>query len=53
MTNSEKSNSLRSWIETLEAADQLKRITARVDWDEEIGAITRCEHGLGRPGTDF
>ena len=37
---------LRSWIATLEAADELKRVPARVDWDEEIGAITRANMAL-------
>jgi 4-hydroxy-3-polyprenylbenzoate decarboxylase len=34
-------NDLRDWIRHLETAGQLKRITAQVDWDEEIGAIVR------------
>ena len=33
-------NDLREWIDDWERND-LKRITAEVDWDEEIGAITR------------
>ncbi len=32
---------LREWIAKLEEAGQLKRIQAEVDWDEEIGGITR------------
>jgi 4-hydroxy-3-polyprenylbenzoate decarboxylase len=32
---------LREWIKTLEDAGDLHRIDAEVDWDEEIGAITR------------
>ena len=40
---------LRSWLATLEAADQLRRITASVDWDEEIGAMTRANLSLGGP----
>ena len=32
---------LREWIDDLEERNDLKRITAEVDWDEEIGAITR------------
>ena len=34
-------NDLREWIDDLEERNDLKRITAEVDWDEEIGAITR------------
>lgn len=32
---------LREWIALLEEKGELKRIKALVDWDEEIGAITR------------
>lgn len=32
---------LREWIATLEKEGELKRIQAEVDWDEEIGGITR------------
>ena len=34
-------NDLREWIGDLEKSNDLKRINAEVDWDEEIGAITR------------
>ena len=34
-------NDLREWIDDLEERQELKRIQAEVDWDEEIGAITR------------
>ena len=34
-------NDLRDWIDDLEERNDLKRITAEVHWDEEIGAITR------------
>jgi 3-polyprenyl-4-hydroxybenzoate decarboxylase len=44
---------LRSWLATLEAADQLRRITASVDWDQEIGAITRANLALGGPALLF
>ena len=44
---------LRSWLGTLEAADQLRRVTASVDWDEEIGAITRANLSLGGPALLF
>jgi 4-hydroxy-3-polyprenylbenzoate decarboxylase len=32
---------LRDWIDDLEERNDLKRIGVAVDWDEEIGAITR------------
>ncbi|MGA3209262.1 MAG: UbiD family decarboxylase [Syntrophales bacterium] len=32
---------LRKWIETLEGANELTRVKAEVDWNGEIGAITR------------
>ena len=32
---------LRAWIASIEKEGQLKRIRAEVDWDEEIGGITR------------
>lgn len=44
---------LRSWLDTLESAGQLSRITAAVDWDEEIGAITRANLCLGGPALLF
>jgi UbiD family decarboxylase len=44
---------LRSWLVTLEEADQLRRVTASVDWDEEIGAITRANLSLGGPALLF
>jgi len=35
------SKDLRNWIEKLEAEGELRRIKARVDWDEEIAEIQR------------
>ena len=32
---------MRQWISLLEKEGELRRITAEVDWDREIGAITR------------
>ena len=32
---------LRDWIDDLDERRDLKRIGAEVDWDEELGAITR------------
>lgn len=36
-----KIKDLRDWISYLEMEGQLKRITAQVDWNEELGAIVR------------
>ena len=44
---------LRSWVATLQSADQLCRVAVPVDWDEEIGAITRANLSLGGPGLLF
>src|ERR1700749_956322 len=51
--NGEPSPDLRSWLATLEAAGELRHITAPVDWDEEIGAITRANLALGGPALLF
>lgn len=45
--------SLRSWLATLEAHGELRRIRAEVDWNQEIGAITRINLGLQGPGLLF
>ena len=45
--------SLRSWIETLSRQKKLKRVKIEVDWDEEIGAITRINMGLRGPALLF
>ena len=34
-------NDLREWIDDLDERRDLKRIQAQIEWDEEIGAITR------------
>src|ERR1043166_960860 len=34
-------NDLREWIADLERRNDLQRVKAPVDWNEEIGAITR------------
>lgn len=47
------SPSLRSWLYRLEEHGQLRRIKARVDWDQEIGALARINLGLGGPGLLF
>ena len=53
MATKKAETSLRSWIETLESAGQLKRVSAPVDWDEEIGAVTRANMALGGPALIF
>ena len=45
--------SLRSWLEQLDTAGELRRVKAEVDWDQEIGALTRITLGLGGPGLLF
>ena len=45
--------SLRTWLDTLAAAGQLKHVTAEVDWDQEIGAIARANLSLGGPALLF
>jgi len=32
---------LRQWMASLEQQSELRRIKAEVDWDREIGAVTR------------
>ncbi|OBK23033.1 benzoate transporter [Mycobacterium asiaticum] len=53
MVSNEPGPDLRSWLATLDAAGQLRHVTARVDWDEEIGAITRANLALGGPALLF
>jgi len=38
---------LRSWIEALRAAGELREIEAEVDWDVELGTIVRMAQGDG------
>jgi len=45
--------SLRSWLQELEEHRQLQRIKAKVDWDQEIGALARINLSLGGPGLLF
>ena len=44
---------LRAWIAALEAAGELRRVKARVDWDGEIGAVTRANMALAGPALLF
>lgn len=53
MTATDAAPDLRSWIATLERHGELRRITAEVDWDQEIGAITRINLGLAGPALLF
>lgn len=46
-------NDLREWIEHLERNKRLKRITAEVNWDGEIGAITRLVFAKKGPALLF
>lgn len=45
--------SLRSWLDTLAAAGQLRHVCAPVEWDLEIGAIARVNLSQGGPGLLF
>ncbi len=45
--------SLRTWLDELERAGQLSRVSAKVDWDEEIGAIARVNLALAGPALLF
>ena len=44
---------LREWLKALETADDLLRITTEVNWDLEIGAITRMAFSEGAPALLF
>ena len=45
--------SLRSWLDELDAAGQLRRVRAKVDWEEEIGAIARANLAQAGPALLF
>lgn len=49
----EKCWDLREWIALLEEAGELKRIKAEVDWNGELGAITRINSRRGGPALLF
>ena len=38
---------LRGWIKALDAAGELQRIDAEVDWNVELGTIARLAQGAG------
>jgi 4-hydroxy-3-polyprenylbenzoate decarboxylase len=44
---------MRTWLEQLDEAGQLRRVKAEVDWDLEIGAILRVNLALGGPALLF
>ena len=39
---------LRNWIETLRKAGELSEVAAEVDWNIELGTITRLAQGTGK-----
>ncbi|MBM3485895.1 MAG: UbiD family decarboxylase [Alphaproteobacteria bacterium] len=45
--------SLRSWMRDLDRAGLLRRVSAEVDWKDEIGALARINLGLGGPALVF
>jgi len=44
---------LRGWMKLLEEHGEFKRISAEVDWNEELGAITRMNTQTGGPAILF
>ncbi|MBW1839817.1 MAG: UbiD family decarboxylase [Deltaproteobacteria bacterium] len=44
---------LREWISALEKEGEIKRVEKEVDWDLEVGAITRRVYDLGAPAPLF
>ena len=52
-TSEENATSLRTWLDKLQKAGQLKQIDCEVDSNLEIGAITRVNLGLAGPGLQF
>ena len=44
---------LRDWIAKLEQEGELKRVTAEVDWNREIGSVTRKTFDIGGPALLF
>src|SRR5262249_9705432 len=51
--HSQDGPSLRSWLDELDAAGQLRRVRAKVDWEEEIGAIARANLAQAGPALLF
>ena len=48
-----KIRDLRDWINFLDEKGQLKRVTAQVNWDEELGTIVRKVSSQGGPALLF
>ena len=44
---------LRDWIKELEERDLLRRVTAKVDWNQELGAVTRAVFAKQGPALLF
>ena len=44
---------LRDYLDILEEYDELQRVGAEVDWNLEMGAITRRVYDLGAPAPLF
>ena len=38
---------IRGWIKALDAAGEVQRVEAEVDWDIELGTIARLAQGAG------
>ncbi|MFQ5660998.1 MAG: UbiD family decarboxylase [Gammaproteobacteria bacterium] len=51
--DAESRSSMRRWLATLEKAGQLRRISAEVDWELEIGAIARINLSMNGPALLF
>jgi UbiD family decarboxylase len=47
------SRDLRAWMAQLEAEGELKRVKARVDWDDEISQIIRRVYMQSGPALLF
>src|SRR4051812_41839217 len=48
-----KIDDLRDFLETLDEFEEVQRIKAQVDWNLEMGAITRRCYDLGAPAALF
>ena len=44
---------LRAWIDLLESEGELQRVTAKVDWDDEISQIVRKVYAVDGPALLF
>ena len=48
-----KMNDLRDFLDMLEEFGEVQRVKAQVDWNLEMGAITRRCYDLGAPAALF